>query len=198
MTLDGHIKTGLAMALAWTATASSIYPGIENSLTLLVAMTIFIGNLAPDFLEFKVIPHRTFTHFPWFYIILAGVGYAGTHEVGTLTLQAGFLDITTGMAMLGFAFGCLSHTFCDWPYYGGIPLFRPTKKVRLFNIEFEQKANRLIEHTVLLCWLSFLFLPLIPDGTFSPESISGVLTEAQDLFSDSKETIETIDPSTFN
>ena len=190
MTLDGHLKTGLAMTLAWTATATSIYPELDNSIIHLVAIAIFLGNIAPDFIEFKVIPHRTYTHFAWFYIILAAVGYSGTHEIGTLYLQPGFLEASVGLAMIGFAMGSLSHILCDWPYYGGIPLFKPRKKVKLLGIEFEQKANKLIEHTVLLTWLSFVFLPLMPEAAFSTETISGALEEASSLFSEQKELIK--------
>lgn len=190
MTLDGHLKTGLAMALAWTATANSIYPGIEISLIHLVAIFIFLGNIAPDFIEFKVIPHRTYTHFVWFYIILAAVGYVGTHEMGALDIQAGFLEPSVGLAMIGFAMGSISHILCDWPYYGGIPLLNPKKKVKLLGIEFDQVTNRIIEHTVLLTWLSFIFFPLIPEATFSTEAISGALEGAESLFSESNEIIK--------
>ncbi len=190
MTLDGHLKTGLAMTLAWTATATSIYPGLDNSIIHLVAIAIFLGNIAPDFIEFKVIPHRTYTHFPWLYIALAVVGYSGSHEIGTLYLQAGFLEASVGLAMIGFAMGSLSHLLCDWPYYGGIPLFKPRKKVKLLGIEFEQKTNKLIEHAALLTWLSFVFFPLMPEAAFSTETISGALEEASSLFSEQKEIIK--------
>jgi len=190
MTLDGHLKTGLAMALAWTATANSIYPGIESSMIHMVAIFIFLGNIAPDFIEFKIIPHRTYTHFFWFYLILAAVGYSGTHEMGTLNMQDGFLETSVGLAMIGFSMGSISHILCDWPYYGGIPLITPRKKVKLLGIEFEQLSNRIIEHTVLVVWLSFIFLPLIPETTLSTESISGAMSGFESLFSESKEIIK--------
>jgi hypothetical protein len=190
MTLDGHLKTGLAMSLAWTATANGIYPGIESSMIHLVAIFIFLGNIAPDFIEFKVIPHRTYTHFFWFYLILATVGYIGTHELGTLNMQAGFLEVSVGLAMIGFSMGSISHILCDWPYYGGIPLLNPKKKVKLLGIEFDQVSNRIIEHTVLLMWLSFILLPLIPESAISTESIFSAFEGVDSLFSESKDTIE--------
>lgn len=142
MTLDGHIKTGLAAALFMTA-ALPAFINIPSEIFPICIVLFFLGNLAPDLLEFKVIPHRTITHYPWLYIIaLIGCYLAITNGQTSPYLYAG----------LTFSLGALNHIICDIPY-GRIPYLNPMKGVTLMRVQFDSITNRIIEHTVLISFL---------------------------------------------
>ena len=151
MTLDGHIKTGLTSSLVFLGTYQSwLSENWSQTSIMIAAILIFIGNLAPDFMEMKVIRHRTYTHFPWYYLIIGGLAYF-LGLSGSNLAPSGFdwWSPQWSFYIVAFCFGCLTHISADWPYYGGIPLFTPKRKIPLAGITFESPANRVIEYSVV-------------------------------------------------
>lgn len=142
MTLDGHLKVGLVSALVITS-----YSAESIEITAMMAIAIFIGNVFPDFSEMGIIRHRTYTHFHLYYVIgiLACIYVAPIYPS----------DYWVLFEML--CIGSLTHIACDWPYYSGIPLYKPKRKIPLFNLPFDGYANKIIEHGVVLSGI-LLFL----------------------------------------
>lgn len=146
MTLDGHLKTGLIGAVLVMAQAGT---GLSQESTMILACCVLLGNIAPDFLELGVIPHRTYTHYPVFWLLLlAGAVFGQDLELAPVQYH---------WYIAGFSAGCLWHIVCDWPYYGGVPLFSPTRKIALFRWEFDGFANRFFEHSMFLFGAIILF-----------------------------------------
>jgi hypothetical protein len=54
------------------------------------------------------------------------------------------------MALVGYSIGSLVHIICDWPYYKGIPLFLPKKRVKGLGLEFGHATNKIIETGVMV------------------------------------------------
>lgn len=176
MTLDGHLKTGLAMSLAWCSIATSMIPGIEATIIYSVALVIFIGNIAPDFMEMGIIPHRTYTHFHIYYLIVLALCAGMELSVEIPFAEALAFEQSTLLMISGFCAGALSHIICDAPYYGGVPIFRPKRKIRFTGVEFDQYMNRIIEHGVLMFWLSIVVTqsaPNIIQSLSNTKAISG-------------------------
>jgi hypothetical protein len=149
MTLDGHIKTGLAYGTVGLTFFITGEVGVSTQTAILLFVAFVIGNVGPDLSEMGIIPHRTYTHFPWFYILIViatslGLEFTGyqQYEVGAF----GTLGLTFG---LGYALGCLFHIICDIPY-GGIPYFKPWKKIALFFVKFDSVTNKIIEHAAII------------------------------------------------
>lgn len=148
MTLDGHLKVGLSSAIF----SVFAFHGISIEMQLVLAISLFVGNVFPDFSEMGIIPHRTYTHYWPFYVALFLAAY----------WFPGVMPEMWMYTIMGVSAGALTHIVCDWPYYGGVPLLTPTHKIPLFQIEFGGLSNRVIEHTVvlaiLLCTLSVVFM----------------------------------------
>lgn len=142
MTLDGHIKTGLAASLFITTLIPSMY-NVPSEIIPFVIVAFFLGNIGPDLLEFRVIPHRTITHYPPLYILLAIGCY--------IAIENGY-SMNWLYGLLFFSIGSITHIISDIPY-GGIPYFNPRRKITLMRVEFDSVANRIIEHTVLVLFL---------------------------------------------
>lgn len=159
MTLDGHIKTGLAATLLLSQMVPLHFTGLfEPSLLPWILLAFFLGNVGPDLTEMGIIPHRTYTHYPWFYLIAIG-GCSGA-----LYWDYTAIPGAISWAVIAYCAGCLFHILCDIPY-GGIPYIRPTQKVSIMRVPFDSPVNRLIEHTTL-CTLLFCFaLSHMPNGT---------------------------------
>lgn len=149
MTLDGHLKTGLMFALVAMAQPISLIP---DEFKIVFALAIFIGNVAPDFLEMGIIPHRTYTHYPVLWLTLLGMSYAGI----SVNYFGEIVPAQVCWALAGLSIGSLWHIVCDWPYYGGVPVFWPTSKIPLFGWEFEGPMNRIFEHSMIL--LGFMLI----------------------------------------
>lgn len=151
MTFDGHIKVGMSLALAFVGTSSFwMSTEWEASSILMAGILLFFGNLAPDLLEFKVIPHRTYTHFPWYYaLIIAGAYTLGYSDSSIIITLASSWDPVWSLYIISFSIGAIIHILCDWPYYGGIPLFSPRRKVALFGLTFESPANKWLENAFI-------------------------------------------------
>lgn len=150
MTLDGHLKTGLMFALVICTCPDAWVPAEFKTY---LAIAVFIGNIAPDFLEFGVIPHRTFTHYPVLWLGILSLSGLTISQQLPLT----FFDVSAWWIAAGFSVGCLWHILCDWPYYGGVPLLYPRRKVALFGWEFEGVMNRVFEHSMLVAGLAIMF-----------------------------------------
>lgn len=145
MTLDGHIKTGLAASLFLTALIPTYLKSIGTDISLeILIVFFFLGNVGPDLLEMKIIKHRTYTHFMWFYVAIAGASYCAIEFLG---VRESYLYYA-----IAFSGGSLLHILCDIPY-GGIPYFRPTRKVMIMQVPFDSIFNRVIEHSVLIMFL---------------------------------------------
>jgi membrane-bound metal-dependent hydrolase YbcI (DUF457 family) len=140
MRILGHIKVSLGLAVASFSLGS--YMGYDYLVNLTLAISLAIGSIAPDFTEFGVIKHRTYTHYPPFYIAIIFASYYYYYE--------GVLTEITYMVIMGYAVGSLVHILCDWPYYRGIPLLFPTKQVKLFGLHFNHTLNLLLERIALV------------------------------------------------
>jgi hypothetical protein len=160
MTLDGHLKTGLMCSMVWLVYADKIYPGISANIIAITSILILAGNIAPDFLEFKIIPHRTYTHFPWFYVALFAGAYFANITISSTT-GTNLLDINYAVPVMAFSLSSIMHIICDWPYYGGIPIFRPTKKVKLFNMKFGGIPNKIFEHSFIVIGVALILIPYL-------------------------------------
>lgn len=160
MTLDGHIKTGLTSAIVFLSTLPGWLSDAWTQPEILIsALILFIGNLAPDFLEMKIIRHRTYTHFIWYYLIIGAIAYfLGLSGLSLEPDAVSWWDPTWSLYILAFCLGCITHILADWPFYGGVPLFRPRSQVALTRITFESTANSLIEHSVVVVGLIVIVL----------------------------------------
>lgn len=168
MTLDGHLKSGLSGSISLIFIVMSFYPGVEISILLSLVIGFLVGNVFPDFSELRIIPHRTFTHYWPFYAV-------------PLFFFLGNLDLVLFSAywalLAGLCGGSLLHIVCDWPYYGGVPLLSPRRKVALFRLEFDGVLNRVIEHTLMFFLIAIaaivsceeftLFEAVNPKGLFN-------------------------------
>jgi hypothetical protein len=176
MTLDGHIKTGLAATLFLSAALPVGMPEIAelwNTTLPTMLVLFFVGNVAPDLLEFRVgeatlIRHRTHTHYPWYYISLMAVLFLDINISNLITPDYSYMFIA-------FFAGCMTHIVCDIPY-GGIPYLTPRRKITFMRIPFDSFFNRLIEHVVVasLVFGYFIFSADIDfskliDDNFNPE-----------------------------
>lgn len=157
MTLDGHVKVGLSLAVCVFAMSSIILPDISLSHfeLVLLALAVLVGNVFPDFSECNVIPHRTYTHF-WLFYVVSGAGC-----YWMLTTQPFAIGYLLG---LGVSFGSLCHILCDWPYYGGCPLFRPRRKVATFRLTFDGGLNGALEYVVVFLCLSASLVVVWPEA----------------------------------
>lgn len=154
MTLDGHVKVGLVLAPAVFCFSPSLIPGIDTFNMLILAIFVLLGSVFPDFSEMGVIPHRTYTHFWPLYLVPAMASYYFLQSDGVSMYS---------LAGLGLSSGALIHILCDWPYYGGCPLFSPKRKVALFRITFEGAGNRVLEYGVIGFVLFLCLLEVSPE-----------------------------------
>ncbi len=143
MTLDGHLKTGLAASLLILIASPSIFPQIQGAILQAALFAFWFGNIGPDLTEMKLIKHRTHTHYPWYYVAVATLCY--------FNVEQSWLFISAGASWIIVAYcaGAICHILCDIPY-GGIPYFNPRKPITLMRIPFDGALNRVIEHSVLL------------------------------------------------
>lgn len=159
MTLDGHIKTGLAATLLLSQLIPLHLTGmIEPTVLPWLLVAFFLGNIGPDLTEMGIIPHRTYTHYPWFYLLAIG-GLSGA-----LYWDHAPFSAVINWAIIAYCSGCLCHIVCDMPY-GGIPYLRPTQKVTLMRVQFDSTMNRVIEHSALSVLLLSFALSHMPSGT---------------------------------
>ena len=156
MTLDGHIKSGLAATLLLTALAPEYFSSVKGITLNIALLMFFLGNLAPDLLEVRIskertlIPHRTITHYPWLYIAIAG-GVLAYNGVAEISSESWFYPV------MAFCAGAIMHLICDIPY-GKLPYLLPTRKAGFQLISFESWLNRFVEHTVVIAFLSAFVL----------------------------------------
>jgi hypothetical protein len=174
MTLDGHLKTGLAATLLASVAAPFYVGSIDETTLPFILLAYFIGNVAPDFMECRfinLIQHRTHTHYPWYYVVII-TALIGLSQSGIIH-QGGWTYIS-----ISFFLGCLSHIICDIPY-GGIPYIFPTRKITLMRIPFDSVANRIVEHgAVIALVMTFVFwnADLSDVTNWSTEQIEGLFT----------------------
>jgi len=148
MTLNGHIKTGAAMAFVWYALAPT-YINLSTDMMIITSLLVLIGSLAPDFTEFGVIPHRTFTHYWPLYTLLGGLGYYSINpELTPALINNLLLPEAIGAGLLAFCIGAINHIVMDIPFYGGVPVIRPMRKVKTLNLTFDGGYNNALENTV--------------------------------------------------
>jgi membrane-bound metal-dependent hydrolase YbcI (DUF457 family) len=140
MRIMGHIKVSVGLAVA--SFNLGWYLGYYYVINITLAVTLAIGSVAPDFIEMGIIKHRTYTHYPPFYI---GAIFA-SHYFYT----SGALSDISFIAIVGYATGSIVHLLCDWPYYRGIPLFLPTKQVKSLGLKFSYSTNRSLESIALV------------------------------------------------
>lgn len=143
MTLDGHIKTGLAASILLLVKLPEADLGISASILPYVVFAFAIGNIGPDFTEFGGMRHRTHTHYPWYYIGFISVAHQLLLPLELIGEYATFIWI-----LIGYSAGCLTHIVCDIPY-GKIPYLLPKRPVTLCRIPFDSVLNRVVEHTVV-------------------------------------------------
>lgn len=148
MTLDGHLKSGLSGSFSLAFLVLYNIPEIDIGILLALTLGFLIGNVFPDFSELGVVPHRTFTHYWPFYAFPLFYFFAAPDVVFSSAYVALFAGICAGS---------LVHIICDWPYYGGVPLFFPRRKVALFRFEFDGAFNRFFEHCVMLFFIALAF-----------------------------------------
>lgn len=158
MTLNGHIKTGLALAVVWVFIAPNTFD-ISQQWLLGTALIVMLGALAPDFMEFGVIPHRTITHYwPIYALIILAMSPGYTQD--TIITLFGIEEISNNFSAGATAFcvGAISHILMDLPFYGGTPLFRPFKKVKTLGLVFDGGYNNTVENIVSVGIVSVGFL----------------------------------------
>jgi membrane-bound metal-dependent hydrolase YbcI (DUF457 family) len=146
MTLNGHIKTGLALAVVWVFIAPGTFD-ISQQWILGTALIVMLGALAPDFIEFGIIPHRTLTHYwPIYALIILVVNPGYTQDAVITLLDIEEISINVSAAATAFCVGAVSHILMDLPFYGGAPLFRPFKKVQTLGLVFDGGYNNTVEN----------------------------------------------------
>lgn len=140
MTLNDHLKTGTSWGFS-ILSFNTVSHGVTDELALISTLGVVIGNVLPDIAEFKVIPHRTITHWlPFWWFLTA---------VATAVLQ---LQINEPLSYLiaGLNVGIFMHWLCDLPFYGGVPMLFPHKRVSMGGWSFSSKWN--IFYTKLWVW----------------------------------------------
>jgi membrane-bound metal-dependent hydrolase YbcI (DUF457 family) len=140
MRMMGHIK--ISVGLAVSSFSLGWYMRYDYAINLTLAVALAIGSVAPDFIEMGIIKHRTYTHYPPFYIAVM--------VVTDYFHSSGDLSKVTFIALMGYAIGSLVHLLCDWPYYRGIPIFLPNKRVKLIGLKFSRSTNIRFERVVLI------------------------------------------------
>lgn len=158
MTLDGHIKSGLAATIFLSAFIPNQLEGISSLLLAVTLISFAWGNVAPDLLEVRsinLIEHRTYTHYPLFYIVGLLGALATLNEVG---INHEWSIIT--MSFIGYCSGSLMHIICDIPY-GKIPYFKVKRGITIMRVPFDSFLNKIIEHSVLIIFLlGYLYLSI--------------------------------------
>lgn len=167
MTLDGHIKVGLATIPLAMLVSPYYIDGLSPWALFVLSVSAFLGNLFPDFSEMNIIPHRTFTHY-WPVYLGSGWFFFQVLAANPETFWA--------LGGLGISAGALMHILCDWPYYGGCPLINPKRKLPLFGLTFDGGLNRPVEYAVILVCLlvaGFMVMPEIESATVSRALFEG-------------------------
>lgn len=165
MTLDGHIKTGLAAAILLLVKLPGMETGMDQQLLPYVIMAFIIGNVGPDFSEFGIIRHRTHTHYPWYYVCFIAIA----NQFMQMEILADYQTII--WVLMGYSLGCITHIVCDIPY-GKIPYFLPNRPMTLCRVPFDSVLNRVIEHSAVVI--------LIVIALTTPE-ITSTLSQFPDL-----------------
>jgi len=160
MTLDGHIKSGLSATLFLSAFIPSMYSELSDLQMVILLISFAWGNVAPDLIEVRsinLIEHRTYTHYPLFYLI----GLAVAYFLIEFSLVNGYKLLI--FSFIGYCLGSLMHIICDIPY-GKIPYFRVKKGITILRVPFDSILNRIIEHSVLIAFLiGYLYFSLTPE-----------------------------------
>ena len=122
MTGRGHRWTSVGAAFFAAALAR-----LTHSHEIVAAALATVSVTMPDWIEIpyyrngvragSIIQHRTITHWPLLWLILAAYGAS----------QGGL----SGAAMIGTATGCLTHILADAPNPMGIPWLLPYQRLRL-------------------------------------------------------------------
>jgi inner membrane protein len=108
--------------------------------TLVSAALAGIGSVLPDVFEFKVIPHRTVTHWPYSYIVLCVILYAFVCVTPTYPVYFLFFILL----------GCVCHLFEDCLSRGGIPWKTPNGPRKGFDFYVTHTANEYLTVWVLV------------------------------------------------
>lgn len=124
MTGKGHRLTGLGAAFIAAAIAKTA--GLDVFLQTASALVAAFSTSLPDWLEIpyyrkgvrtgSLIKHRTYTHWPWFWV---GLIYWAFSVKGP-----------EGATMIGAATGALAHILADAPNPMGIPWIHPRQRIR--------------------------------------------------------------------
>lgn len=122
MTGRGHKLFGLGLA---TASAACLSPFIGGEAALALVAGSYPGTTAPDWMEvriggFRLIPHRTITHWLLLWVALGAVG--------VWLMQSSLLP---GALLTGFALGGFSHWLGDFGTPMGVPVLHPTRRKTL-------------------------------------------------------------------
>ncbi|HCG5104969.1 metal-dependent hydrolase [Vibrio alginolyticus] len=128
----GHV----AGAIAFSPVAILPVWDTNPLLTPLCAMGLIIGSNAPDWLEFGVIPHRTFTHILSIWLCIALYGLLSLIGLPYIEMTP-FTPARPELAALLAGFGCggISHWLGDVLNMRPVPIVTPFDKIalRLFN-----------------------------------------------------------------
>lgn len=142
MTKPGHLGTGWAIGLAnatWLTTIN--LPEPIYLWPILGFLFVIPGSTAPDWMEIvkwspeggrsSLLKHRTWTHYPWFWLA---------------PLIWSFLNFDLGWPILlwSFCLGGITHLIVDFPNPMGIPLKWPTKKRTSLNLWKSGQAEPII------------------------------------------------------
>jgi inner membrane protein len=116
MNQTGHHITAAAMAAAGAAVALPSTNILQLSVGIIAVLA---GASAPDWLEglgpIRILPHRTFTHIPWVWVVLIVVGTLNIHSL-------------YGIALMGFSAAALLHLLMDAMSPMGIPIWTPFER----------------------------------------------------------------------
>lgn len=153
MRLKGHMKIGLSCGVLAFSITTNFIPEMSSQMLTAIILAVFIGNIGPDISEFGIIEHRTYTHYPPFYIsiILIFIFLLNyKHEC--------VFDYSWPVILFSYCVGCTIHLMCDIPY-GGLPYIFPTRKVTILKIPLVGVLNNVIETSLVLfiLYLSFIF-----------------------------------------
>ncbi|MFV9473171.1 metal-dependent hydrolase [Advenella sp. RU8] len=123
MTGKGHRLTGLGAAFIAAAIAKTA--GLDVLLQTASALFAAVSTSLPDWIEIpyyrkgarkgSLIKHRTYTHWPWFWVGLIYWAFS----------IKGF----EGATMIGAATGALTHILADAPNPMGIPWIHPRQRI---------------------------------------------------------------------
>jgi membrane-bound metal-dependent hydrolase YbcI (DUF457 family) len=147
MTFNGHTKITLASIASVFILQPSVLTDASPFAQVMFIAALVVGNYFPDFSEMRIIPHRTYTHYPLFYLMIGGAAWVGLTQPDILSTII-VLEPIYFVVALGFATGALTHIVCDWPFYSGIPLLRPTRRIPLTQFTFDGGLNNSIENVV--------------------------------------------------